>query len=59
MADTLERRWDRLHLTLKDWVQIAALIGALIAQYMAIDRRVTVVETKMDLIIAGRINGGK
>ncbi len=59
MAETLERRWDRVHLTLKDWIQIAALIGALVAQYMAIDRRVTIVETKMDLIINGRINGGR
>jgi len=57
MTDTLERRWDRLHLTLKDWIQIAALIGALVAQYMAMDRRLTVVETKLDMIYSGRMAG--
>lgn len=54
-----ERRWDRVHLTLKDWIQIIALIGAFVAQYVAIDRRITVVETKLDLIYSGRLAGGK
>ena len=57
MTNTLERRWDRLHLTLKDWLQIAALIGALVMQYVAMDRRLTVVETKMDLILTGKMAG--
>ncbi len=46
-----ERRWDRGHLTLKDWVQILFLIGALVANYVAMDRRLTVVETKMDMVL--------
>jgi hypothetical protein len=57
MSENLERRWDRLHLTLKDWLQIATLIGALVMQYVAMDRRLTVVETKMDLIVSGRMQG--
>lgn len=45
-----EHRWDRNHLTLKDWVQILLLAGGLIANYVAIDRRITVVETKIDVL---------
>ena len=59
MSETLERRWDRVHLTMKDWIQIISLITALVAQYVAIDRRVTVVETKMDMIYSGRLAAGK
>jgi len=56
---TRERRWDRVNLTLKDWIQIIALAAALVAQYVAIDRRVTVVETKLDVLFSGRLSGGK
>ena len=45
-----EHRWDRKHLTLKDWIQILLLAGGLLANYVAIDRRITVLETKMDFV---------
>lgn len=44
-------------MTIKDWIQLAALVGALFAQYVAMDRRMTVLETKMEMIYSGRLAG--
>lgn len=52
-------RHKERNFTAKDWVQIVGLIAALVAQYVAISNRLSVVETKVVILYDGmqsRIN---
>jgi len=45
----IRRAADRT-MQVKDWLQIALLVGALVAQYVAISNRITALETKVSII---------
>ncbi len=53
------RRHSDRHLTLKDWLQLIALVGALVANYVAISTRLTAVETKVQILYDGWRSGGR
>ena len=58
-SESCARRHSDRHLTLKDWLQLIALLGALVANYVAISTRLTAVETKVQILYDGWRSGAR